>query len=344
MRYFKRIFGFCLLLIMMFSPSLTFTQEVSPSPDMWLERAQRITDDIINDAAAIQNPERATVYALLGSLWWRDDGARARALVARAVEAVESSSIQESNDERNRRIAIARDLLRIVSPLDRELTVRLSAVFTSNNEQATGRETMQNADALVDAALAILETDPRRAAQLGEASLRVGHASQIALLLARLARRDRALGASLFDRALAAARTNYDPYMLTDMSNMVFNGPRNLQTHQRAMLNTLAEIFLRPPASPNQARTSCQLTNAVTPLMSQFNSMMPQQAAAIRAQVRRCQPLVNQMSSQMANETQREPPLETIEDLLLTASETTDRRARLSYTSPALEMLNRRGE
>jgi hypothetical protein len=343
MRNFGRKVIICFLLIVMFSPSLIFPQDTNLSSDVWLERAQRLTDDIINDATSIHTPDRAVIYARLGNLWWRDDPARARAWVVRAIEAVESTSIQESNDERNRRLAAARDLLRIVAPLDRDLSVRLSASFTLNGGSVTGRETMQNADAMVDAALAVLETDPRRAAQLGEASLRTGHASRIALLLARLARRDRALGAQLFDRALISARTNYDPYMLTDMSNMVFNGPLNLQTHQRAMLNTLAEIFLRPPASPNEARASCQLINAVMPLMSQFNSMLPQQAAAIRAQVRRCQPLVNQTSAQLANEIQRERPLETVEDFLQ-AAETTDGGARLRYTARALEMLDGRGE
>jgi hypothetical protein len=137
--------------------------------ELWLVRSQNITNDVLKDAGDLSSRQRAVLYAKLAQRWWRVDARRATTWIVNAIEAVEQVPNKETTAERKERLEAARVLLAIVTPLDQKFTKRLLTVLT---DKSTGNGHFEVADALIDAALAIVKDDPKRAAELGALALR----------------------------------------------------------------------------------------------------------------------------------------------------------------------------
>src|SRR5712664_2923593 len=120
MKLFSRLV--CAGIILISPVHLTsLAQQTDYLSNYWLLRSQIVTDKLINDATALAPVNRALLWGRLAVVWWKDDQKRARQWLQKAVEAVESSTGQESADDHRRRLTVARSLLRTIAPLDQKL-------------------------------------------------------------------------------------------------------------------------------------------------------------------------------------------------------------------------------
>src|SRR4029453_18496559 len=174
-------------LIVAVLPGSAFAQAASAQQrgalaDLWLVRSTTIIEDLVKDAAAFTPSGRALLWARLGQQWWRDDPEKARAWILQSIEIVEAVPNRENPAERNLRLATARFLLNIFAPLDQKLSKRLIAILSDDAERVGKAERRANAEGLVEAAIAIVDKDPPRAAELGTMALRIGPPTQIVWL------------------------------------------------------------------------------------------------------------------------------------------------------------------
>lgn len=319
-------------------PSAAQERRPNELPDPWLVRARAVSDDLTAEAPSLLLHDRALLWARLGEVWWKEDERRARALMLKAVEEVEGAPEQEESLARERRLAAARALLSVVGKRDRELGERLSAALaaTLKSARATDREREQNAEALADAALEVLDADPRRAAELGSASLRVGVSYKFGYLLTRLYKKDAGLAVSLFKEGLAAASASRSGDLWRVLASEAF--PHRLywpppaapvfpEELRAETLRVLAENLLRPPASEEDDEKVCAFAWTAASLVEEFPAFVPQQAGALRVAINRCQQKTHPEVRRHLDDRMGEQP-KTVEDYLRAAADAPDERTR----------------
>jgi hypothetical protein len=329
-------------------PSAAQDRRPNELPDPLLVRARAVSDDLTAEAPSLLLHDRALLWARLGEVWWKEDERRARASMLKAVEEVEKTSGQEEAVERARRLAAARALLPVVGKHDRELGERLSAVLATPQKsgQATDDERGYNAGALADAALEVLDADPRRAAELGSASFRAGGSSRQSALLMRLNKRDAGLAVSLFREGLAAARASRGGAreLLGTLTGAAFPhrlyfppypGPVFPEELRADTLRLLADKVLRAPASEEEEREVCALAWTASSLVEDFAALLPQQASAVRVVINRCQQKMPPDGRRRLDDEMSEQKPKTVDDFLRAAADADDERMRGLYLARA---------
>jgi hypothetical protein len=324
-------------------------------PDPWLVRARAVSNDVAADASSLAPHDRALLWARLGEVWWKDDNRRARELMKKAVEEVESTPEHEEKDARARRLAAARVMLSVVGARDRALGERLVAVLAAKpkSAQATDKEREQNAEALANAGLEVLDADPRRAAELGAASLRAGVSYKLGFLLTRLYKKDADLAVSLFKEGLAAARASHSSELLRVLAAEAF--PHRLyfpptlspvfpEEVRAATLRLLAEYLLRAPASEEDEKGVCEFAWTAASLVEEFAALLPQQAGAARIVINRCQQKMDANARRHLDDEMAEQKLKTADEYLRAAADTNDERMRNLYLGRAAYVAFSSGE
>ena len=305
----------------------------------WFVRAQTLTNSIIVDADAFANFDRALLFARLGEAWWKDDPERARQWMKKAVEELVYGPSADADPQR-RKLSTARALLAIIAPRDRVLSDRLAKMFASDSEKAPDDEREQNAEALVDAALAVVDNDPERAAKLGATSIRNGRTRQLIYLLERLSARDARLGAALFGEALTLARASSDENLFLQLGQMAFPNVPNpasspiLVEARTELLASLAQEFLSRPAEPGRI-ANCKFGRIVAPLLGQYYRLLPQQAPLLQETLGRCQAALDSLSRVPVDEALSNKPRKSVDDLLHAAEGAADPRVRTLHTARA---------
>lgn len=328
-----KIFGrteICLSLLIAFC-SLTLGQSKFEDNNAWLIRATTITDDLVKDASSLTPNERALLWARIGQAWAKDDPDRAAIVMRRAVEIVELAPDQENDAERRQRLETARSLLSIIPPQDSKLRLRLEALFVPAENQATGNRGRENAEGMVAAAMAIVDTDPQRAFDLGVTSLRLGKTYKLAPLLWSLRKRNSKLADGLFDQALAAAKATFDAESLSWLGQFAFHGQTPSDERRKALLAVMAEGLLRNSASGTGEAEVCRFAVTVAPLLNQFLRLLPFQWGAVRAATQRCQQSLPSFSRQSVDEALRDHPAKTVADLESDADKAPSQEIRDEY-------------
>jgi hypothetical protein len=319
--------------------SLAAAQQVQRPQTAWLERAQSLTNDSLKDVKSLETLDGALVLGQLGAQWWNIDASQARKWLLKAVEAVELEPAKESRVERGRRLAVARSLLPVISTADQKLWERLRAVLTPGETHSSDSERATSADALVEAALVVLKTDPRRAASMGSAALRIGPPTAIQHLLWGLRKRDATLADQLFGQALAVARTTSDQEFLNSLRYAAF--PELMGTGFDAaaaptdairgdMLLVLADdLQQRMAILASKGIRDCGLAPAtVDGLQIYFDRLQPQRAELVRQFVRTCQESRNQNVSDTGGEPESTGIPDTVDSLLAKADQTADKKIK----------------
>ena len=327
--------------ILLLASGLIFRQPASAfqddaASDLWLSRARALTDELVKDADALGRHDGALLKARLGRAWARDDAERARDWEEQAVHDVESAPDDEKADERAARLKTTRSLLVILGSHDKALSARLNKVIAAASEAATPHGDPETAKAKAEAGLAVLDSDPQRALQFGLASLRAGGSYKLASLLWRLRKRDVKLSDTLFAKITAAARARgYDPDLLNVLPVVAFEGPSPSDALRENFLAVLGDGLLRVPAGPQEQSALCKLAPVAAPLLPEFQRLLPQRAAAVRAQVGRCRPGPDAAAHKESDDALREQPLDTVDALLDAAGKTSDPERRVTYLNRA---------
>lgn len=335
-------------------PAVAQEQRPGELPDHRLVRARAVSDDLSADASSLSPHDRALLWVRLGEVWWKDDNRRARALMTKAVEEVENAPESEEKISRARRLGATRALLSVVGARDRGLGERLAAVLTAaeKSAQADDKERGQNAEALTRAALEVLDADPKRAAELGSASLRAGVSRGLSELLTRLYKKDAGLAVSLFNETLAAARASRSGELTHELTGAAFphrlyfptfGGPVFPEGVRTATLRLLAENLLRAPTSEEDGKEVCKFAWDASSLLEDFAALLPQQAPAVNVVVNRCRLQVGAFARRHLDDNMSEQKLKTADDYLRAAADVGDERmsgvylARAAYVAYSVE-------
>jgi hypothetical protein len=252
---------------------------------------------------------------------------------------VEAVPNRENADERSQRLTTARLLLHIVGPLDEKLSQRLVAILSHDAEQATDADRLANADGLVEAAMALVDKDPPRAAALGALALRVGRSTQIVWLVSTLLSKDPVLGNALFAQTLAVARQSLDRELIASLTQIIFpesvqpgTGIRELPDNLRTELLKLDVVYLQAnPITEENRNSNCNaIASFIFPVLVHFDRLLPQQAAFARQSINQCQSL-SPFVRQRVDDARRDQPLNTVDDLLKAADDAEDSKVRTVY-------------
>lgn len=329
----------CLLLIIGLSASLALAQEAQRPQDAWLERAQNLTNDSLKDVKSLETLDGALVLGQLGALWWNTDPSKSRKWLLKAVEAVELEPARENSAERRKRLSVAHSLLAIIPTTDQDLWERLQAVLTPGETHSSDTERTTSANAMVKAALVVLKTDPRRAAAMGSAALRIGLPTMLQHLLRGLRRRDAMLADQLFSQALTVARTTDDDDFLNSMRYAAFpelsrTGYDSAEVPPDAlrgeMLLILADYLQqRTAVLASKGTRGCGLAPAlVERLQIHFDRLQPQRADLVRQIVRTCQESINHSVADTGSDSESTAIPETIDTWLAKADQTADKKMK----------------
>jgi hypothetical protein len=331
-------------LLVLFLCTASSAQSEKGGPDPWPIRAQALTDELMSDAIGLETTDRALLWGRLGQIWWKNDQPRARAWMQKAVETLASVSEEESPTLRRRRVSAARALLSITVSLDHTFSDRLTALLTLDSNQTSKDERNGNAEALVNAGLAVVEDNPVQAEQLGAASLRAGRTNLLIELQYRLRSRDSKLADTLFNQTLAVAQAEYDPQLILILTAVAFpttldpfiRVPLPSDDLQIALLGVLANTLQR---SSGDTSVECGLAQAAAPLLVHFSRLVPQAVDNVQSAISKCRPQVDEPSRQrMDAATPGQPPLKTVDDLLNAAGEAKSNEVRLQYLARAIQL------
>jgi hypothetical protein len=316
------------------------SQPGSNSYDLWLVRSQAITADLIKDSTDLEPSGRALLWARLAQRWWRDDPEKARSWLLKPIEIVEAVPNKENADERNQRLKTVRLLLQITAPLDQKLSARLVAILTLEAEQRVKTERAANADALIEAATYLVDSDPKLATELGLLALRIGHRTDITSLLRTLRGKDLKLGNFLFVQALAKARQTLDGYILNSLVGAVFpeyytpgftaGGPSATDDMRRELLKVYVAYLQTSQINAENRDFVCKGVISIAPVLVEFDRLLPQQAAIARQSMNQCQSL-GPLARQRVDDTLRDQAPNTVEDLLKAGDDARDMKVRTVY-------------
>jgi hypothetical protein len=318
-------------------------QKTDNSANPWSVSAQALTDSMLVDANSLAGLDQALLFARLGEAWWKDDPKRARIWLNKSVEELDYSSSSDSVDKRNRRLFIARALLGIITPRDRALSVRLANIFASESEKLPDDERAQNAEALIDAALAVVDDDPERAAQLGLDSLRSGRTRQLGDLLEKLSARDARLGAALFGEALALARASSDSNLFLQLTQVSFpNGQDSLSNPiplavRTQLLSSLAQVFMSSSGEPGK-NVTCKFAWISASMLGQYYRLFPQQAPLVREALGQCQATLDEVARGRVDEALNDKALKSVDDFLQAAERAKDPKVQTFHRMRAAFM------
>ncbi|HEX3253954.1 MAG TPA: hypothetical protein VHS05_31255 [Pyrinomonadaceae bacterium] len=308
--------------------------------ELWLVRAQNLTSDLLKDGADLSNMQRAVLWGKLAQHWWREDPKRARTWILNAIEVVEPVPNKESPEERQIRIGTAQALLAIVTPLDEKLSNRLLTVLSP--DKSVEYDGGGTAFALIDAAIRILEDDPKRAAELGAQALRTGRPTNLDPLLYGLRARDPKLADSLFVQALALAKQDRGGMFTNILTYIAFPEQRgrsgNLPVPPDSLRIQLLQILMslvtdRPASGEN---SNCGAVTWLAPLFGEFERLLPQQWPILRQAINTCQSASPEIQQRLKYNSS--PQLDTVESLLRAAEEAKDLEVRTSYKYRAADL------
>ena len=340
------------LLLMLALPVSAFAQRTDPSPqtdnayELWRVRSQTITEDLLKDAAQLDTLRRSVISVRLAALWWRDDPRRARTWLTNAVEVVEQVPNRESPEERQKRLTTTKLLLQIAAPLDPKLSKRLITLLTDVDESASLAERSGIADSLINAALSLVEHDPKRALELGTQALRLGTPSDIAALLFPLRARDAKLADSLFEQALGVARQHSEPSLLDSLTYAAFPVQRGVPgqvlpvpDNLRAELLALHAAFLNEHANElgNGTWFCLGVGGFIAPVLPEFDRLLPQQALLVRQTVQKCRSYIPTAREELDSPAGTQSP-NTVDALLQAAADTEITALRTLYQYRAAEL------
>jgi hypothetical protein len=299
-----------------------------PPTDVWGLRSESITNSLIGDATSLEAFERALMFARLGDVWWDSDRERARSWIKKSIEIVEYMPNDNDPAEHLQRIATVREILKIVEPRDEDLSRPLKDILTSDAKNGSTTQNNLNADALIEAALVLVKSDPQRAEALGVESLRIGRPTMLAGLLWELRRRDTKLADHLFMQGIIAVRETYDSALFSSLLRVAFpvldgagpSAPAPPDLLRAQLAQAVVKYLQQARLSTSEQSALCSQTAsfliAIVPLRSEFDRLLPlEQSAFMRQSITTCQSSLGAIGEQRVEESQR-ASLKTVEDFL----------------------------
>ena len=318
--------------------------------ELWLVRAQDITSDLLKDGTDLSSMQRAVLWAKLAKYWWREDPKRARIWIANAIDVVEQVPNKETPDERRARLETAQTVYAIVIPLDQNLSKRLLAILGPDKSASDERDGA--AFALMNAANAMVEEDPNRAAELGAQALRLGRPSNMDPLLYGLRASNPKLADSLFAQALVLAKQDRGGMFTNILTYIAFPEQRGRpglpvppEPLRIELLQILMTLVTANTANGTNENSNCGAVAWLAPLYGEVERLLPQQWPVLRQAINICQSVSTEIQQQIKLSI-TDQQANTVESLLKIAADTKELGPRTDYTyrAAALAQENREFE
>lgn len=315
-------------------------QEAAVPQDSWLTRAQYFTDVSLKDALLLTAFDRALLWARLGELWWEADPSKAQEWFKKSVEALEYAPQSQRRSERDRQLSAGGKVLQILAPKAPALADRLAAMLVlpskAGEGEAGGPGSRANPDDLIYAAQSIAESDPSRAVQLGEASLRAGSSYNLYALLIDLQRRDAASARLLLIKVMEEAKVKYDVVLLAVLEGFALRRTPESESRlaripaevRSQILRLLAEAVVQSAAPPSAKEEICRRVPYIAPYIGE---LPPDQLSAVRAAIVSCQQHLSSGLQRTVTNALQNVPLKTVEDYELAANEASDPGTKAWY-------------
>ena len=325
------------LLILALAPAILAQND---ERELYLVRSQNITNDLLKDAADLSSMQRAILWVKLAQRWWREDPKRSKTWIVNAIEVLEQIPNKETPEEHEVRLETARVLLTIVTTLDQKLGQRLLTILSDNKAEENN-----TADALIDAAVSLVEVDPKRAAELGALALRTGAPNNVDQLFFSLRARDPKVADGLFIQALAVARQGPRSKLSNSLMYVAFPVQRGSSPGTPVPPDSLRAELLQiyftmitdsMTGDSNQPLT-CGIVTWLSPVYGEFERLLPKQWLVVRQAMNQCQS-VSPLAEQIIDDATRSQPLDTVESLLKAAADANDSQVRTVYKSRAANL------
>jgi hypothetical protein len=310
--------------------------------ELWLVRSQNVTNDLLKDASDLSSLQRAVLWAKLAQRWWREDQKRARTWIADAIETVKQVPNKETQAEREDRLEAARVLLTIVTPLDQKFTKSLMTVLTAGDKSA---EPNWSSDALIDAAVVVVNDDPKRAAELGALALRSGAPDNLEQLLFPLRARDATLADGLFEQAMVVVRQDPRSKLSNSLMFVAFPAQRGLPANtpvppepmRMELLQYYVGMINKTMIDNVDQNSTCGTVSWLSPVLPEIDRLLPKQMLLVRQAINRCQSPDPHVRLQI-DEALRSQPLNTVESLLKAGLDANDLETRTEYEFRAADL------
>ena len=328
----------CVIFMALLTPLSGWTgvaQQRDSEYQLWLIRSQTLTTDLLKDAADLNSMQRAVLWVKLAQRWWREDPKRARTWITNAIEVVEQIPNKETPEERRERLENASVLLTIVTALDPKLSKQLLTVLVS--DKSTDNERSYAANALIDAAVTVVEDDPRRAAELGALALRTGRPNNnIRELLFPLRARDPKLADSLFVQALALVKQDPHGRLLNSLLYVAFPVQRGITDDvpvppdplRIELLQLLVDLLNAKPVGGENS--NCGFVAWISPFFTEIERLLPKQWPVVHQAINQCRS-ASSLDYRQIDEATRSQPLNTVESFLKAAADAKDPGVRTDY-------------
>jgi hypothetical protein len=230
-------------------------------------------------------------------------------------------------------------LLQVVGPLDQKQSKRLLAILTKDVESITDAERAEDVDGLLNAAVAVVNQDPKRAVDVAKMALRLGQPNDVATFLFNLRRRDVKLADDFLVQVLALAKQNPTPQLLNSLTDASYPAQRGIGANiavppdplrMELLQVDLAYLNANPINAENQGAICLSVGAFIAPLLSEFDRLVPQQAVVVRQAISKCQSL-SPLPQQRIDDAARDQPLNTVDALLKAAADAKDEKVRTVY-------------
>lgn len=293
----------------------------------WRERAQLWTTRALAGEDALEPAERPLLRARLGELWWKLDPPRARAFLEEAIAEAEKAPQNESVEAAKARLELAGRLIQITTGLDSSYRRRVLRIALRILDAFPGdRQLRMNVMARLADLSAGAEPDPEFDLEVARVLIRHDSGNYFQLAWQRVARKDPATAAQLYDEALRQARQSLDNELIFGLAELAYPRstlpdfvPKLPEAQRQDFLNLLAEAITRPAASAEEHDRICGLFLNGARLQKY---LAPAQLARVQAVASTC--TGTSMKHVTAGLKAAEKQLETPEDYLRAAGEESD--------------------
>jgi hypothetical protein len=299
-------------------------------------RIDSVTRDIVSDSSLLSDYDRAVLWARLGSLWWKEDQAKATKWLQKAFEVTRRPDQKENERERKQRQALIRILIPIVTPLEADLAAQLAENLTDSDQD--NKLDNETAEVLVRAALAVIGTNPKLAARLGSAAIHAGDTYLIFRLLRSFQPRDDNLSNALFDEVLTAAQSRLSEVLINNSITYAFprlSDRRAPDPLPIAFKVRLLNIVRARMSLDQDEETTCHIAIAAAPLMEEYARLSPEGEPYLSHRISMCRSQLDPLRKEILDRSQTNPL--SVEDAMRAFEESKTPSSRMWYLSQAFE-------
>ncbi len=301
-------------------------QSQTPSLDaqLWMSRAESVTDNILRDSSKLSEVDKSLVLAKLGDAWWKIDSDKSTEWFVKAVDGLYFLSSNERRTSQNAYLETSRKILQIIGNRVDKQRDRLIGILAEISD-VSQKEKELNADSLVEYGLQNVRDNPRFAHSLGTTAIGLGSPRFLYKLIWELNRQQPDLAVQLFNAAVGKAGSDPSFVRLQTIQLAAFPQVIVGEVHDVAMLERKEKLaalrffaqYIIQAALSSPDRGCSGEARLIGVLHSQFVDLLPSEAATVQSAVAKCLGVSNEPSSRSLDPTNGL----TIDDLLKLANE-----------------------